>query len=246
LVAALIAGIIVGATYIGLAFAVLLPLELMAPRGRVSWRSRWRAFVLWMLVFTPTGAAFSLIVDPRFKPLVWPGVWVHHPILAVVLAVVVYDFGFYAMHRIQHRFFWRWHAVHHAIEDVSIVNSYNHPVEHVFEWSAMILPLILVGLAPTLITRWLFSVQALYVHSASRINAGPLRWIVNDNRFHRIHHSREPEHFDRNFGLFFPFWDVVLGTAHMHEPEAWPSTGVEGVPPARDWLDYLVHPLRRR
>ncbi len=50
-------------------------------------------------------------------------------ILAALIAAVVHDFFFYWFHRIQHRWLWRWHAVHHSIEELNAVYDYwaRHP-----------------------------------------------------------------------------------------------------------------------
>ena len=34
---------------------------------------------------------------------------------------------------------------------------------------------------------------------------------------HHVHHSRHPEHIDKNFAFVFPVWDVLFGTYHMPE-----------------------------
>jgi sterol desaturase/sphingolipid hydroxylase (fatty acid hydroxylase superfamily) len=234
--------------YAMLPIALIIPLEVLAPRTAPSWGGRVRGFAIQGLAFIPAAMLFSAALNRWFhgvQPLIPPAVWLKHPFTAAALIVLLWDFTFYVLHRVQHRFFWRWHAVHHAIEDLGAVNSYNHPSELVFEWVAMSLPIMIFGLAPTLLFRLLAALQAAYLHSGTRLNFGPLRWVFNDNRHHRIHHSREPEHFDKNFSLFFPFWDLVFGTAHMHEPEAWPRPGVIGLPAARNPLDYLLHPVSR-
>ena len=48
-------------------------------------------------------------------------------------AAAVYDFFFYWCHRAEHRWLWRFHAVHHSIRDMNAVNAYHHPTEPVFQ-----------------------------------------------------------------------------------------------------------------
>jgi sterol desaturase/sphingolipid hydroxylase (fatty acid hydroxylase superfamily) len=38
------------------------------------------------------------------------------------------------------------------------------------------------------------------------------RWLLISPVAHRIHHSPEVEHFDRNFGGITPLWDRLFGT----------------------------------
>jgi sterol desaturase/sphingolipid hydroxylase (fatty acid hydroxylase superfamily) len=44
-------------------------------------------------------------------------------------------------------------------------------------------------------------------------------------QFHRIHHSIEPEHRDRNFGVIFSFWDRLFGTLYRGDG-GYPATGI--------------------
>jgi sterol desaturase/sphingolipid hydroxylase (fatty acid hydroxylase superfamily) len=43
---------------------------------------------------------------------------------------------------------------------------------------------------------------------------------------HRIHHSREPQHRDRNLAFIFPLWDVLFGTYYHPHPTEYPATGL--------------------
>ncbi len=42
---------------------------------------------------------------------------------------------------------------------------------------------------------------------------------------HRVHHSLEPQHGDRNFGVIFTIWDRMFGTLYANYDE-YPDTGV--------------------
>ncbi len=43
---------------------------------------------------------------------------------------------------------------------------------------------------------------------------------------HRIHHSREPQHFNKNFGVVTSVWDRLFGTAYFPAKDEWPDTGI--------------------
>jgi sterol desaturase/sphingolipid hydroxylase (fatty acid hydroxylase superfamily) len=67
-----------------------------------------------------------------------------------------------------------------------------------------------------------------FIHSNTRLHLGILRVFFADNRFHRIHHSVQPEHFDKNFGSATTVWDRLFGTAHFPsrtsgQQPAWPA-----------------------
>jgi sterol desaturase/sphingolipid hydroxylase (fatty acid hydroxylase superfamily) len=64
------------------------------------------------------------------------------------------------------------------------------------------------------------------VHSNIRTDFGPLRHLLVTPQSHRLHHSIELEHRDRNFGGVLSVWDHLLGTQHRGF-DVYPSTGVE-------------------
>ena len=85
----------------------------------------------------------------------------------------------------------------------------------------------------------------VWIHSPTRANFGPLRaWFV-DNRYHRIHHSLEERHFDRNFGAFTTLWDRLFGTHHAPAPGEWPEVGLAEISEPANVREWLVQPLRQ-
>ena len=86
--------------------------------------------------------------------------------------------------------------------------------------------------------------QIVWIHSPTRANLGPLRaWFV-DNRYHRIHHSLEERHFDRNFGAFTTLWDRAFGTHYAPASDEWPDVGLAEVGEPADIRQWLNQPLR--
>ena len=67
-----------------------------------------------------------------------------------------------------------------------------------------------------------------FYHANVRLNLGPLRYILVTPQSHRVHHSREPEHRDKNFGFIFCIWDRIFGT-QVTDAEVYPETGIEDV-----------------
>jgi sterol desaturase/sphingolipid hydroxylase (fatty acid hydroxylase superfamily) len=239
--------------------AVFLALETLAPRNRtrVSAASRLKAIGFWLVY----GAAITLIahgltllwaplgVKPLLASLAPRGL--PAPLAAVIAAVAaayIGDFVYYWCHRAQHRFFWRFHAVHHSVREMSGVTGYHHISEEVFQFLLYSIPLSLFIDSPYSIpvVGVLLAQQGNYLHSPTRLNFGPLGRYFVDNRFHRIHHSIEPRHFDRNFGLFTTLWDSVFGTAYFPAPGEWPATGVADFPEPRSIPEFLLAPFGPR
>ena len=71
------------------------------------------------------------------------------------------------------------------------------------------------------------------------------RWarVLVSPRFHRVHHSADPAHSDRNFGMTYSFWDRAvrdLGRATRRSPLAY---GVPGLALPDSFLRQLAHPF---
>ena len=246
LIARWFAGLGAGALFYLLTTGPIFLLEILLPRSRPTLEARLRGVTIVLVVTPLCGVAVAAALSPiHYRPLIPTSVWAGHPIIAVICGLLIWDFCFYVMHRVQHKYLWRLHVVHHSIENVGAANNYNHPLQLALDQLMVYVPIALLGLGPGTIVSLIAVVQGVYIHSATRIHFRPLRWLLNDNQFHRIHHSRAAAHRDKNFSLFFPFWDLVFGTAHMHEPDAWPETGVEGEPEEKTVIGYLLQPFRR-
>lgn len=254
------AGSLAADSYLGwmVVLALLTAFELANPLGEQKVATRLRGLGYWAL-FIPVASVLNLLLSaawaglgvrpllslPLFQTLAFLGPVA--ALVAVLVAWVLNDFFFYCCHRIQHRFLWRWHAVHHSIRELSAVNSYHHVSEALMSMVLYSVPTSLIvtdaaAAVPLIgLVMWL---QIVWIHSPTRASLGPLRaWFV-DNRYHRIHHSLEERHFDKNFGAFTTLWDRLFGTHYAPAPDEWPDVGLAEVDePAgiREWLD---QPLR--
>jgi sterol desaturase/sphingolipid hydroxylase (fatty acid hydroxylase superfamily) len=129
-------------------------------------------------------------------------------------------------------------------------NNNHHFTEEIFRIPFITIPMTLLisvdqGLVPIIITT-LIGMQGQYEHSTTRLHLGPLRYIVADNRYHRLHHSLNREDWGHNFGSFVPFWDIVFRTARFPAKGYWPPVGVPGVPEPKTLRDFLFMPFYRR
>lgn len=239
-----------GGLFAGLALfrliEVVLPAEDSPPPER-----NWLGVRIWGIYLAVqillTAVILSLMdasgVGSRVDPAQLLGAPTWASAIIVGLAVIlIKDFLFYWEHRIQHRWLWRWHAPHHAIRNLSATNSWHH-------WSEILMFAVLVSLPLSmivsnfgprpLIAGLILSWQPIYLHTATRLQLPrALRWLIIDGRYHRIHHSLEPRHFDRNFGAATPLWDWMFGTLYMPHKSEWPDVGLAGIDePAKitDW-----------
>jgi len=138
--------------------------------------------------------------------------------------------------------------VHHSIKNLSAANSYHHWSESLMGLPLTI-PLLFVDIqfGPALAAlAFMFRYQQFYIHSASKPHFGPLRLLLVDNRYHRIHHSVQPEHHHKNFGAMTPLWDWLFGTLHMPKSSEWPDVGLRQVGQPDGLLEWSTLPWRLR
>jgi sterol desaturase/sphingolipid hydroxylase (fatty acid hydroxylase superfamily) len=72
---------------------------------------------------------------------------------------------------------------------------------------------------------------------------GPLYRVFVTPAFHSFHHSTDPAHHDRNFGVLFSVWDRLFGTAVPSDAVAPTKFGLDDVKAESLW-DTIVEPFR--
>ncbi|MEI6713531.1 MAG: sterol desaturase family protein [Verrucomicrobiota bacterium] len=149
-----------------------------------------------------------------YGPLSRQPVW-----LQTIQIYVLVDFFAYWSHRLFHRgHWWPFHAVHHSTEDLDWLGSLRvHPVNDLVNKLFQATPVLLLGYNPmvTLTTAPFFTLYAIFLHANVNWDFGPLRSIIATPVFHRWHHSKDREAWDKNFAGLFPVWDIVFGTYFM-------------------------------
>jgi len=182
-----------------------------------------------------------------FGPMSRLPVW-----LQAVMVYVIADFSGYWTHRLFHRGkWWPFHAVHHSSEDLDWLGSLRvHPVNDLVNKLAQAAPLLLLGFNPlvTLSTAPVLTFYAIFIHANVNWDFGPLRYVIATPVFHRWHHSREREAWDKNFAGLLPIWDILFGTFFMPKGRYPENFGIcEPMPsswPAQLWEPFAW--IRRR
>jgi sterol desaturase/sphingolipid hydroxylase (fatty acid hydroxylase superfamily) len=184
-------------------------------------------------------------------------------IASIWLTSILGDFFFYWYHRWTHvnAFLWQHHKMHHTDRELEAISTARQNwVEAVFnalfiavpmillfktdprdQWSAGLFAGLTVGILNNLLTLSHMNVR-LHVGWFARLWCGPQN--------HRIHHSLQPEHIDKNFAFVFPVWDMLFGTYVHPKKGEFPATGVAGedgfasfweaeVYSQREWLRFI-------
>ena len=171
-------------------------------------------------------------------------------VLSVVVAIVL-DFYSYLLHRAMHKFpvLWAMHSLHHSAEAVSIITGARHFwLEDVLNTAVFPVMGIVFNIPQEVLT----TVALIYLvpdgllsDLNARMSLGRFALVVNNPQYHRIHHSLEPQHFNKNFCKMVPLFDVIFGTAWRPGKGEFPVTGLAGEK-ATGFLDGITWPVRHR
>ena len=167
-------------------------------------------------------------------------------LLALFVSTFVLDFFYYWFHRSLHksRFLWQLHLLHHTDENMNMLTAQRG---HIFEGLVapffITLPMAILFKMPAIEIAILALLPQAYhfvSHANIRLGYGPLWWLIISPDYHRIHHSIEPRHRDKNFTNWFPIWDIVFGTLYYPQEDERPVTGVEGTRVESLWQAYML------
>ena len=168
--------------------------------------------------------------------------------LQALEVLVLADFAQYWVHRAFHAvpWLWRFHAIHHSSATLDwLAGSRLHVVDVVVTRGLVMVPVFLLGFAPTALYAYLVfvSFHAVFIHANVRFRFGWLDRVIATPRAHHWHHAVTP--IDKNFAVHLPVLDALFGTLHLPGSE-WPAAyGIAGEPVPEGWGAQLVHPFRR-
>jgi sterol desaturase/sphingolipid hydroxylase (fatty acid hydroxylase superfamily) len=173
----------------------------------------------------------------------------------------VLDFFVYWFHRMQHEVGWMWdiHLVHHSDTEFNVTTTTLHSWMHLVVMSiGVALPMTVLFKMPYAVVAavGVFATGLMFLsHLNVRWSFGALSWLLVGPQVHRIHHSIEPEHHNKNFAGAFPIYDILFGTYWRPAPDEFPATGVQGahissatqaaIYPLRKWGGVLVGKVMR-
>ncbi|MEX1009518.1 MAG: sterol desaturase family protein [Acidimicrobiia bacterium] len=240
---------------IALLFLVFVPIEkLFALRKQRVFRKGLLTDLTHLLVNNVfvTGAAIAIIAVGAI-----PFFWVRQlniarslpATVAIVLAVVLVFVGNYWGHRLTHQvpFLWRFHSVHHSIEQMDWVASGRlHPIDSGFTQAFTVLPLFLFGYAGGVSAGVIVFVTllAIFQHANVRLRFPFVRWVIPTPEWHHWHHAIDDEAHDKNFGL--PVVDKIFGTAHMPKDKRPIGFGIHEPVPQEGYFRHLAYPFRKQ
>jgi sterol desaturase/sphingolipid hydroxylase (fatty acid hydroxylase superfamily) len=152
-----------------------------------------------------------------------------------LMLFLAYELGYWFNHWLSHRVpvLWEFHKVHHSAEVLTPLTNFRvHPV---YTWIfANILALaaaIANGFANYVFgaTAYQYAladsniILVVFIHAYVHLQhshvwiafTGALGRIFVSPAHHQIHHSKDPAHFNRNFGSCLALWDWMFGTLYV-------------------------------
>lgn len=153
--------------------------------------------------------------------------------LFTLVFTIAYDFARFYAHFLHHRFplLWEFHKVHHSAEVLTPFSSFRaHPVDQFIEFLLRLIATSAVagvfgyfyasGIEQLTILNYgaltfFFYLSSHLRHSHVPMDFGGANHVLVSPLMHQLHHSAQHEHFDKNFGFIFSFWDKLAGTFYM-------------------------------
>lgn len=167
------------------------------------------------------------------------------------------ELAYYAFHRASHRVRWFWatHAVHHSSNQLTLASALRLGWTGRLSGGALFFaPLVWLGYPPPAVAAVLLLNLGYQfgLHNTWVPRLGPLEWVFNTPSHHRVHHGRNPEYLDCNFGGVLIVFDRLFGSFVAERDDRPPRYGLvtplHSSNPLRvafhEWLN-LARDLRR-
>ncbi|XP_065333941.1 alkylglycerol monooxygenase-like [Cloeon dipterum] len=163
------------------------------------------------LIFRGAESAAYIFIYQKFRlvDLAWDNA------VTWYLAALGVDFCYYWVHRASHEVhvLWAQHQVHHSSEDYNVAVGLRQSILQ--GWCGFIFYLPLAFFIPPahFLTHQQFSLLfQFWLHTEAIRHLGPLEWIFNTPRHHRVHHGANLYCLDKNYGGVLIIWDRLFGT----------------------------------
>ena len=210
-------------------YMIMIPLVVLAAFVEGLWLSRtrserydWRASAtsladlavrraLMFLPYSLTAPLFAVAYEHRLFTQTLDSVW------SVLLLFVSLEFFYYWFHRASHtvRWFWNSHSVHHSPNQLTLAAAYRLGwLGRFIGATVFFAPMSFLGFEPTTVLAALFLnlLYQFWLHADWIPKLGVLEYVLNTPSNHRVHHARNPEYLDANYGGVLIVFDRLFGT----------------------------------
>lgn len=214
---------------LGSLYLFVLPLVMVAAIAEGLWLQHSRPepydWKSWACSLADLAGRRLLALIPYALIAPWLGwVWDHRlftqsldNVASVLLLFVGLEFCYYWYHRTSHtsRWFWAGHSVHHSPNQLNLAAAYRLGWFGKFTGTSLFFtPLVLLGFTPTVVLTALFLnlIYQFWLHADWIPRLGWVEYVLNTPSSHRVHHARNVEYLDANFGGVLIVFDRLFGT----------------------------------
>lgn len=194
-----------------------------------------------------SGAVMNLL----YVAAVFAFVWEHRVgtipinVATVVLAFFVQEFCYYWYHRTAHRVRWFWtqHVSHHTGVVMNMSTAARQSILNgiVGTW-IFYAPAVFIGFSPDLILGLLGANLAfqwfIHTESVGKFHKW-IEWWINTPSNHRVHHGRNPQYIDKNYGGVIMLYDHIFGSYQVEDEKV--EYGVVQQIKSHNWLVLNIH-----
>lgn len=151
---------------------------------------------------------------------------------SLAIYLIARDLLEFVWHRLQHSvpLLWSMHSFHHSEESMNAMTAHRQYWFENFLKAVFIYPTIgiLFRVPPGVLAAGLLidAIHPVFAHMNLKISLGRFSYVIAGPQYHRIHHSIEPRHLEKNFAQLFPMWDILSGTAYRPADQEFPDTGL--------------------
>lgn len=202
-----------------LAIALLEGIVLTFVRGGYDWKAfpvsladRLGHFLLQVVMPFSLGApVLAFAYEHRLFDVRLDSAW------QIAALYVGQEFCYYWFHRASHRIRWFWasHMVHHSPNQLNFAAAYRLGITGRIAGSTVFYaPMAWLGFDPRIVLA-VVGVNLLYqfwIHADWMPKLGWLEYVLNTPSHHRVHHSRQLDYLDANYGATLIVFDRMFGT----------------------------------
>lgn len=176
-----------------------------------------------------------------------------------LFALLLQDLMYWLQHYLNHQVpvLWEFHKLHHSQQVMNFFTDFRyHVLEYLVRQTFLVIPFLVFAVKPPVIIAFVIVSKwyTRFYHGNIKTDLGLLRYLLVTPQSHRIHHSIENCHFDKNFGAIFSIWDFVFKTQYYGFKE-YPATGIldSGFPTEKEGdlgsllltpIHQMIHPFK--
>jgi sterol desaturase/sphingolipid hydroxylase (fatty acid hydroxylase superfamily) len=182
------------------------------------------ALVFFITIFTLGLVSLLLAANKWIIGLIPPGMNVFKnsvagiglPLTAVLFFLIMTFFDYWRHRFLHSKLLFPLHRFHHSADHLTIFTAYRgHPAELILIPIFSFLPATLLGAPGSFLVVFhsILLFHGLIVHGEKGTEWGWVgRNLIGDPLNHKIHHSTEERHFNKNLCALTPIWDKLFGT----------------------------------